>query len=45
MQLFDKIVKDNRIMALVSIATLAIVAYGLVYKPYKDSKAVEAPQE
>lgn len=33
--MLDKIAKSNKIMALVSIATLAIVAYALVYVPYK----------
>ena len=33
--MFDKIAKSNKIMALVSIATLAIVAYVLVYQPWK----------
>ena len=36
--MIDKIVKNNKIMALVSIATLAIVAYVLVYKPWKAKK-------
>ena len=40
--MIDKIVKNNKIMALVSIATLAIVAYVLVYKPYKAKKEVAA---
>lgn len=33
--MLDKIAKSNKIMALVSIATLAIVAYVLVYQPWK----------
>lgn len=33
--MLDKIAKSNKIMALVSIATLAIVAVVLVYKPWK----------
>ena len=33
--MLDKIAKSNKIMALVSIATLAIVAYVLVYKSWK----------
>lgn len=33
--MLDKIAKSNKIMALVSIATLAIVAIVLVYKPWK----------
>lgn len=36
--LLDKIAKSNKIMALVSIATLAIVAWVLVYKPWKASQ-------
>lgn len=36
--LFDKIAKSNKIMALVSVATLAIVAYQLVYKPWKANQ-------
>lgn len=36
--MLDKIAKSNKIMALVSIATLAIVAYVLVYKPWKANK-------
>ena len=31
----DKILKNNTIMGLVAFATFAIVAYVLVYKPYK----------
>lgn len=37
--MIDKLVKNNKIMAFVSIATLVIVAYVLVYKPWKASKA------
>lgn len=33
--MLDKIAKSNKIMALVSIATLVIVAIALVYKPWK----------
>ena len=33
--MLDKIFKNNKIMAMVSIATLVIVAYVLVYKPWK----------
>ena len=33
--MLDKIAKSNKIMALVAIATLVIVAYVLVYKPWK----------
>ena len=36
--MWDKIAKSNKIMALVSIATLVIVAVVLVYKPWKASK-------
>lgn len=36
--MLDKIAKSNKIMALVSIATLAIVAYVLVYKPWKANQ-------
>ena len=36
--MLDKIARNNKIMALVSIATLAIVAFVLVYKPYKAKK-------
>lgn len=37
--MLDRIAKSNKIMALVSIATLAIVAYVLVYKPWKANQA------
>ena len=33
--MWEKIAKNNNIMAAVSIATLAIVAIVLVYKPWK----------
>lgn len=36
--MLDKIAKSNKIMALVSILTLAIVAWVLVYKPYKSKQ-------
>lgn len=36
--MLDKIAKSNKVMAIVSIATLAIVAYVLVYKPWKANK-------
>lgn len=36
--MLDKIAKSNKVMALVSIATLAIVAYVLVYKPWKANQ-------
>ena len=31
----DKILKNNTVMGLVALATFAIVAYVLVYKPWK----------
>ena len=34
----DKILKNNTIMGLVALATLAIVAYVLVYKPWKANQ-------
>lgn len=34
-ELFEKIGKSNVIMSMVAVATLAIVAYVLVYKPWK----------
>lgn len=40
--MWEKIAKNNNIMAAVSIATLAIVAWVLVYKPYKAKKQNEA---
>ncbi len=40
--MLDKIAKSNKIMALVSILTLAIVTWVLVYKPYKAKKQAEA---
>ena len=36
--MLDKIAKSNKIMALVALVTLAIVAYELVYKPWKAKK-------
>lgn len=39
--MIDKIVKNNKIMGLVAIATLAIVAYALVYEPMKANKTAE----
>ena len=36
--MWEKIAKNNNIMAAVSIVTLAIVAYVLVYKPWKAQK-------
>lgn len=36
--MWEKIAKNNSIMAAVSIVTLAIVAYVLVYKPWKAKK-------
>lgn len=38
--MLDKIFKSNKIMGMVAIATFAIVAYVLVYKPWKESQAV-----
>lgn len=38
MKILEKIGKSNQIMALVAVATLAIVAYVLVYKPWKAEK-------
>ncbi len=38
----EKILKNDKIMGLVSIATLAIVAIVLVYKPWKAKKDAEA---
>ena len=40
--MLDKIAKSNKIMALVALATLAIVAYVLVYKPWKAEKDAAA---
>lgn len=37
----DKILKNNRIMGIVALATFAIVAYVLVYKPWKAQKDAE----
>ena len=34
----DKIFKSDKIMGLVAIATLAIVAYQFVYKPWKEKQ-------
>lgn len=34
----DKILKNNTIMGIVSLATFAIVAWVLVYKPYKTKQ-------
>ena len=36
--MWEKIAKNNNIMAAVSIATLVIVAWVLVYKPWKASQ-------
>lgn len=38
MKILEKIGKSNQIMALVAVVTLAIVAYVLVYKPWKAEK-------
>lgn len=40
--MLDKIAKSNKIMAAVSIATLAIVAIVLVYKPWKAKQTQTA---
>ena len=40
--MLDKIAKNNKIMAVVSILTLVILAYEFIYKPYKEKKAAEA---
>lgn len=40
--MLDRITKSNKIMGLVAIATLAIVAYVLVYKPWKAGQAEQA---
>ena len=40
--MWEKIAKNNSIMAAVSIATLAIVAYALVYQPWKAKKEGQA---
>lgn len=34
----DKILKNNKVMGIVAILTFAIVAYVLVYKPWKAKK-------
>lgn len=36
--MLEKIAKSNKIMAVIAIATLAIVAYVLVYKPWRASQ-------
>ena len=36
--MIDKLVKNNKVMGIVSIATLAIVAYVLVYQPWKAKR-------
>lgn len=41
MKFIDDIVKNNRIMGLVAIATMVIVAYALIYKPWKLEKEIE----
>ncbi len=40
--MIDKIVKNNKLMGIMAIATFAIVAYVLVYKPWKAKKAEQA---
>lgn len=37
----EKILKSNYFMGIVALATFAIVAYVLVYKPWKAKKEVE----
>lgn len=39
--MLDKIAKSNKIMALVSILTLALVAWVLVYKPWKAKQQTQ----
>lgn len=34
--MLDKILKSNKVMGLVAIATMVIVAYALIYKPWKE---------
>ena len=41
----DKILKNDKIMGMVSLATLAIVAYVLVYKPWKAKKGTYVAEE
>ena len=36
--MFEKIGKSNKWMGLIAVLTLAIVAYALIYKPYKAQK-------
>lgn len=36
--MLDKIVKNNKVMGIVSLATLAIVAIVLVYRPWKAQR-------
>lgn len=38
MQFLEKIGKSNKTMALIAVATLAIVVVVLVYKPWKESQ-------
>lgn len=38
----EKFLKNNIIMGIVALATFAIVAYVLVYKPYKAKKDAAA---
>lgn len=40
--MLDKIGKSNKWMAVIAIATLAIVAYALVYQPWKAKKEGQA---
>lgn len=40
--MIDKIVKNNKLMGILSIATFAIVAFVLVYQPWKAKKDAQA---
>ncbi len=40
--MIDKIVKNNKLMGIMAILTFAIVAYVLVYKPWKAKKDGQA---
>ena len=41
MNILEKIGKSNAIMAAVAVVTLAIVAYVLVYQPWKAKQTVQ----
>lgn len=41
MNLIEKIVKNNVLMGVMAVATFAIVAYVMVYKPWKAQKALQ----